>query len=115
MDDKAEYKRMEMDANIKEHFDRDAFLLDDEVQKYLAIKKDMYNAKREVLKKHGMNWNTFKEMEDFIKDNWHKVGAYVELGEGLIAVGVSKEIRVYQGTGKILDHELRIEIHQKQK
>ena len=89
---------------------------DDQIQLYLEVKKAFYRAKQAELKKHGLNWNSFKELEAVAKNEWKRLIAergYIELGEGLIAVGVEKELRLYQGKGQVIDTELNIQIHQK--
>jgi len=90
--------------------------MDDHVQLYLEIKKAFYKAKQAELKKRGLTWNKFKELESSVKDNWQKLAekGYIELGEGLIAVGVDKEVKLYQGKGQVIGKELTIQIHQKQ-
>lgn len=91
--------------------------MDEQTQLYLEIKRAIYNAKSDILKKHGLTWTKFKELESMVKDNWSKIAlnGYVDLGEGLIATGVEKEIRLYQGKGQVIDKELHITIHQKTK
>ncbi|MFA7521062.1 hypothetical protein [Shewanella sp.] len=90
--------------------------MDDHVQLYLDIKKAFYKAKQAELKKRGLTWTKFKELESIVKDNWQKLAkkGYIELGEGLIAVGVDKEVKLYQGKGQVIGKELIIQIHQKQ-
>jgi hypothetical protein len=83
---------------------------------YFEIKKAFYIAKQKELKRQGITWSKFKELESIVKDNWQKLAekGYIELGEGLIAVGVDKELRVFQGKGQVIGKELTIQIHQKQ-
>ncbi len=90
--------------------------MDEQIQLYLGIKMAFYKSKADELKKRGLTWNKFIELEKMVKDNWSKLIAdkgYIELGEGLMAVGVEKEIRLHQGKGQVIDTDLKISIHQK--
>ena len=89
--------------------------MDDKIKNYLAIVKTFYELKEAELKKRGLTWKQFGELEDLAKANWQKIatGGYVDLGDGLIATGTEKELRVWLGTGKVIGHDLHISIHRR--
>ena len=111
-----EFRKREDIQAIKDEFAKDVFRTDDETQLYLEIKIEMYQAKEAILKKHGLSWKKFYDIEDAIKRTWIDISpGVISMRDGYTAEGVVKDIMLYKGNGQSIGKEIsHIKIHKVQ-
>lgn len=93
--------------------------LSDKIALCLDIKKSFYILKEAELKRRGISWTKFVELENLTKRNFPRLAdnpVVVDLGDGYEAEAVVKDIMLRQGVDKSIGKEVsHIKIHKQNK
>jgi hypothetical protein len=83
---------------------------EEEIELLCQVMEDIHKAKKEIFKRHGLNFNTFKELRGRVSDAFPSEGI---TRNGFRFAKELRPIRVFKEEHAVtIDHQVRISIHE---